>query len=373
VNIHFHRLVGLVVGFLVCGLLISGCGDDDPSAPGKGQAGGDTWRFLFQGEALDAKAGMSRPVILDLTAVEGAVSGSIQIRTGNPVETGEFPLSGSIENGQLDLSDGLTPQTGVDFALVGILAPDSTLTATLSSVRYGYQAALSCGSPVPELTAIETRRVDLAELGSALVHVGQGVLFSSFRTGYLDLDADLAVTDTIYVYMYPDVMWQSNTLAYDGDIFYGSYLIGHGSGQEYYNTSDVVEFDSDGQLLRRVPLGHFVNGLCRRDGFLWSANHRDGLLRKLDADGAVVDSVSFSLPNLTGLTWGGDHFWGQSYYLPLVYRLDTAGRLDGFVRLQAWPSGAVPGGLSWADERLLVGRGNLSGGTRLVEIEVGVD
>ncbi len=368
-----RRLVP-VFALLVClsiALLGAGCGDDgSPTAP----PAGATWRHLLHGALTDGKSGAAAPVLLDLSATDDAVSGVLMLRPGDlPLDGSHYTLTGRVTGDSLALDNGVAPGTGLDLLLTGAIDGTGAVTAVLSSVNAGLQVRLDA-APLPEIDARLTRRRDIPYLAKACVHHGDALWLSVIAPGHLfddvALDSAWTAVDTISVYLYPNTHWSGDVLARDDSLFYGNYPVTREVDGVVRSVHDLVAFRDDGEIRRRIPLNHAVRGLAWRDGFLWTLNAGDGVLRRLSPEGAVLDSVTTDLPGGHGLAWNAG-WWTQSWNEPLLLRIDTAGRLDGYVRLPGSAAGLNAGGVSaWRRQnRVVAGRALPGGATVLVEIE----
>ncbi len=362
---RFRRGGAVWILLVAAGILLSACGKEEgptSSAPEEGDSG----RYLFKGVLTDVRTASTASMLLDLQAMDGETEGSLLIQPDTIENLSFSPLSGRLDSGKLSLGNGIDPASGVDLQLTGTVHDDGTLTAVLTSLACGLRIPFSA-TPVPLLDLQETRAMEPPVDVLSLVQVEDKVWLSSIFNDYVVLDSTWAVTATVPVYIYEGVHWTSGSLAYGDSCFHGTYPIQTGGG----SVSDIVVFADDGTLVERIRLDHAAGGLAWREGHLWSLDRARRCLDELSPEGSVIDSVAFDLPEMHGLSWGDDHFWSQSWYLPLLFRIDRSGHLDAYQPLTGWTAASYAGGVSWSARSILVNRFEVYGPCRLLELEPG--
>ncbi len=148
----------------------------------------------------------------------------------------------------------------------------------------------------------------------------------------------------VFLYDQP-LHWTSDALAWDG-----RFLWGHLPGNEQgpggsLVVSTLLGFDPSGTVRRQYRIPRRVSGLAWDGARLWMSPINPTGFFHYDTTGAVLDSIGVETPELTAIDHDGGAFWGIGWFLPLLYRIDTSGRIQAVYDLPH-PVGALPAGMA---------------------------
>jgi len=357
-TLSFRGFVTLCFLFLV---FLTACSDDDPTSPENSVS----LTTVLQGTYQDSKTAITEQgLLLDLDVTNGQAQGKVVFRIEEYDDNIAFPLSGTLDSEQLSLTlDTDLYEHPENLTIAGTFDVNGNLSGSFTFSSADLVCTLSC-TPITEIHLDTAQTITQNVYGQSLVHYNSDLWLSGAYMDHMIMETTGAIIGTIPVFLYPDlsIHWGTASLAYDDNLFYGSYPISSSSGNESTSTSEIIEFLSSGSIQRRVQTDHRINGLTYRDDALWSMGSGITTLMQLDNEGTATAYLVVNRPALQKLTWDGTHFWTMNSYLPVLIRIDETGTVDGFFRLPNQTFPVHPAGLSWSDGHLWVGQKRIGAG-----------
>ena len=167
--------------------------------------------------------------------------------------------------------------------------------------------------------------IDVNAVILGLAYDSENVWMSTSGMDHILMDSTSALVDTVVVFLEGEARWTSDALTSDGTVMYGAYPVTVAGPEGSSNESDIVEFEKDGDVLRRFRIGHRTSGLAWSGEDLWSLPIGSDSLYMLDLDGTVLDAVHAGVPDLVDIEFDGEYFWAIGWFMRRLYKLDSFG------------------------------------------------
>ncbi|MBN2498086.1 MAG: hypothetical protein JXR96_26080 [Deltaproteobacteria bacterium] len=286
-------LIGLCWMVAGCGVGgDSGCADCDVTG---------YWLGYYQSEEKNGK--FSAEIVQTGQVISG------QFESGSGMLEGAS-LDGTVEGGRISFGDG-DAQIHFSGTVFEDLSASGSFSLAAAGVEGEWRASLA------ERGAFELAEcIEIDSYGvSALAHDGD-------HLWYIDGSGNLKKADET-----------GQVLAeYDTPTAGGGMRLAYGDGSIWYaHFGTVARIDLDGQILEQTEIEKNATGLAYADGSLWIVDFEYEELHRLDAEHAVAESITLSVPHARSMAFDGERLWIVSgQFLPS--RQIAAVDLDGLAR-----------------------------------------
>lgn len=359
--------------FLLCSALIfTGC-DDESTAPEQDEPQYETVRYFWQGAYISDDQNDNGSLVIDAVRVGANVTAELVFQSYTIRNLwGHTYMKGTIFGDELSLSlDTDRIEYQYESTVMGTLGQDSELVGTFSYP--GLVADIDCSNHTVDSLAAEM----LMHLGGNIHAIAshKGEIWLSYdygyTNGYLRMDGEGNFTDTTVVYIYSGALFISNKLTSDGTLVWG-FLPGsiQDPGGDIINVSHMIGFDEEGSIINEFTIPFRVSGLASTESESWGLHSHTNGLHRYDASGAVLDSISVLVPDLTCLDYDGSYFWSQGWFLHRLYKIDKAGTVVAVFDLPEAELYIWPTGLTFDGTHIWISQGSVYDGSVLFKMSI---
>ncbi len=311
--------------FLLAIFLLSGCETGIPSGPPSSDPELTVWLGSYSSSEDDD----SGAFMIDIYRVGNAVSAELVIRSReeeNPYD--HLFLNGSARGNDIDLELNTDLiNYGFSFDLELTMSSDGTMSGSFYYSTYDMTADVACVELEGAAAEADTS-FDMSFVSLGLAYDSTDVWISTSTRDHILMDpATTAFIDTVVVFIAEEARWTSEALTSDGTVLYGGYPITVSGPEGSRSESDIIEFEKDGDFVRRFRIGHRTSGLAWSGEDLWSLPIESDYFYRVGLDGTVLESVPASVPDLVDIEFDGTDFWAIGWFMKRLYRIDSAGEV----------------------------------------------
>lgn len=222
--------------------------------------------------------------------------------------------------------------SGFTFDLQLRMGPGGTMTGSFYFSTYDMTADIDCIELESAEAGADTL-IDVSEVTLGLAYDSEYVWISTSSRDHFLMDSTAAFVDTVVVFLVGDARWASDALTSDGSLLYGGYPVTVTGPERARNESDIVEFERNGNVIRRFRVGHRTSGLAWSGTGLWSLPIESDSLYSLNLEGTILDAVPVGVPDLVDIEFDGTDFWAIGWFMKRLYRIDSSGEVLTVYRL----------------------------------------
>jgi hypothetical protein len=342
------KLDGIATSALVCGVLVSGCGDESPTGTGGTP---EPVREFWQGTYAAGDQSDRGSTVLDIVRTGSDVVGELAFRSrvaADPYDhlfvKGTATASGFQLGPNMDLVD-----YPFGFSL-NATAADSQAAGTFTYAPTGLAADLVLRElPLGSLTVQWSLSKAEGILGLAFDGTD---LWAGTLTDFLRMDADGADVGRVTVYYRPGARWTSDALTADGTWLWGQYPETVVDQTGSHNRSVIVKFAEDGTVDDTYEIPVRAAGLAEEGGDLWVLPIESDGFHRFDASANDLEDVEVAIPDMVDLDVDGSRFWAIGWFLNVLYEIDRSGTVIRAYTLPRqtgieFPAGIVTDGSSF--------------------------
>ena len=213
---------------------------------------------------------------------------------------------------------------GFTFDVELTIGSGGTMTGTFYFSTYDMTGDIACVELEQAEAAVDTS-IDVNAVALGTAFDGDHVWISTSGRDHFLMDSTTAVVDTVAVFLVGEFRWTSDALTSGGSLMYGGYAVTVAGPEGSRNESDIVEFERDGDVIRRFRTGHRTSGLAWSGTDLWSLPIESDSLYRVDLDGAVLEAVPAGVPDLVDIEFDGEYFWAIGWFMRRMYKIDSFG------------------------------------------------
>jgi len=281
---------------------------------------------VWLGSYSSTEADDSGAFMIDIYLVEREARAELVIRSHeNEAPYNHLFLKGSVRGNDIELrldTDWIDYGFTLDVDLT--VGSGGTMTGTFYFSTYDMTGDITCVELEQAEAAVDTF-VDMNAVALGTAFDGDHIWISTSGRDHFLMDSTTAVVDTVIVFLAGEARWTSDALTSGGSLMYGGYPVTVSGPEGSRNESDVVEFEKDGDVIRRFRIGHGTSGLAWSSTDLWSLPIESDSLYRVDLDGAVLEAIPAGVPDLVDIEYDGEYFWAIGWFMRRMYKIDSFG------------------------------------------------